>query len=72
MIVCICRRLSHRDIEREAQDGCASFEELQDRLGVATQCGSCEEQAQEVFARAGGCAGCPGERHCGAMPALAA
>jgi bacterioferritin-associated ferredoxin len=52
MIVCICRRISDRDIRREAHSGCANFEELQLELGVATCCGCCEETALEVFDRA--------------------
>jgi bacterioferritin-associated ferredoxin len=52
MIVCVCRRVSHRDIEREVRDGCASFEELQDELGVATACGACAECAHGTFERA--------------------
>ena len=39
MIVCVCHRVSDRDIEREVRHGCGSFEELQDELRVATACG---------------------------------
>ena len=39
MIVCVCHRVSDRDIEREVRHGCTSFEELQDELRVATACG---------------------------------
>jgi bacterioferritin-associated ferredoxin len=49
MIVCLCRRVSDRDIARAAHAGCASFEELQARLGVATACGACGDCAREVF-----------------------
>lgn len=49
MIVCLCHRVSDRDIAREARDGCGSFEELQDALRVATGCGSCLEHAQATF-----------------------
>jgi bacterioferritin-associated ferredoxin len=49
MIVCLCRRVSDRDIARAAQEGCASFEELQSRLGVATGCGACGPCARELF-----------------------
>ena len=47
MIVCICHRVSDRDIAHAARHGCASFDELQDELGVATACGDC---ARETFA----------------------
>ena len=49
MIVCICRRVSDRDIERKVRDGCCSFEELQDELDVATGCGACTEYARSTF-----------------------
>jgi bacterioferritin-associated ferredoxin len=51
MIICLCRRVSDRDIVGAARDGCASFEELQSRLGVATGCGACGECAREMFRR---------------------
>jgi len=49
MIICVCRRVSDRDIARAAP-GCASFEALQSVLGVATACGKCRDCAQETFA----------------------
>lgn len=49
MIVCVCNRISDRDIVRHAQQGCASFEDLQFELGVSTCCGSCEQCARGVF-----------------------
>jgi bacterioferritin-associated ferredoxin len=49
MIVCVCHRVSDRDIAREAHAGCTSFDQLQDDLRVGTGCGSCVECAQEVF-----------------------
>jgi len=49
MIVCVCHRVSDRDITREAHAGCPSFDHLQDELRVGTGCGACVECAQEVF-----------------------
>jgi bacterioferritin-associated ferredoxin len=49
MIVCVCNRISDRDIVRHAQQGCASFDDLQFELGVSTCCGSCEQCARTVF-----------------------
>jgi bacterioferritin-associated ferredoxin len=49
MIVCVCRRVSDRDIERLARSGCASFDELQMELGVATCCGQCAECARQTL-----------------------
>jgi bacterioferritin-associated ferredoxin len=49
MIVCICHRISDRDIVRATREGCASFDELQLELGVATSCGRCRDCACETF-----------------------
>ena len=57
MIVCVCRRVSDRDIHRAARDGVQSFDELQDELGVATACGGCADCARDTWARACGVAG---------------
>lgn len=56
MIICICHRVSDRDIARHARAG-MGFDEIQFELGVATQCGQCEGCAREVVAQCGG--GCP-------------
>lgn len=60
MIVCVCHRVSDRDIAHEARAGCWSFEQLQDELRVGTGCGSCLECAQQTFdaARFAPAAGC--------------
>lgn len=50
MIVCVCRRVSDREIARHARAG-MSFEDIQFELGVATQCGQCEGCAREVVAQ---------------------
>ncbi|MBV8620595.1 MAG: (2Fe-2S)-binding protein [Curvibacter sp.] len=50
MIVCVCRRVSDREIARHARAG-MSFDEIQFELGVATQCGRCEGCARDVVAQ---------------------
>ena len=55
MIVCVCHRVSDRDIEREVRHGCASFDELQDELRVGTACGSCLDCAHDTFDVARAC-----------------
>jgi bacterioferritin-associated ferredoxin len=50
MIVCVCRRISDREIARHARAG-MSFDEVQFELGVATQCGQCEGCARDVVAQ---------------------
>lgn len=49
MIVCICHRVSDRDIARAARQGCANFDELQQALSVATACGRCLDCARDTF-----------------------
>ncbi len=53
MIICICRRISDRDIARHARAG-MGFDEIQFELGVATQCGQCEGCARDVVAQCNG------------------
>lgn len=49
MIVCVCRRVSDRDIVHAAHRGCGSLEDLQMELGVATCCGRCADCAASVL-----------------------
>lgn len=49
MIVCICHRVSDKDIARAARQGCGSFDELQLETSVATACGKCHDCAHETF-----------------------
>lgn len=49
MIVCVCRRVSDRDIEREVRGGCRSFDALQSELQVGTACGACTDCARKTF-----------------------
>lgn len=50
MIVCVCRRVSDREIARHVRAG-MTFDEVQFELGVATQCGRCEGCARDVVAQ---------------------
>ena len=52
MIVCVCQRVSDRDIQRHAQAGCSSFDDLQFETGVSTCCGRCHDCAKAEFHRA--------------------
>ena len=54
MIVCVCHRVSDREIARHARAG-MDFEDIQFELGVATQCGQCEGCAREVVAQCNAC-----------------
>ena len=50
MIVCVCHRVSDRDIARHVRAG-LDFNDIQFELGVATQCGQCESCARDVVAQ---------------------
>ena len=52
MIVCVCHRVSDREIKRQVRQGCTSFEALQFETGVSTCCGCCESCARDVFQEA--------------------
>ena len=56
MIVCVCRRVSDREIARHARAG-MGFDDIQFELGVATQCGQCESCARDIVAQCS--ASCP-------------
>lgn len=57
MIICLCHRISDRDIERAAREGMPDFEALQDETAIARNCGCCLECAQEIFDAARCCSG---------------
>jgi bacterioferritin-associated ferredoxin len=72
VIVCLCHRVSDRDIAREA-GSCRSFDELQERLRVGTACGACVDCAQDCFRHADGApaAGLAPRRTIALVPAFA-
>lgn len=49
MIICLCHRVSDRDIARAAREGCRSFEALQNATRVGTACGNCLCCARVTF-----------------------
>jgi bacterioferritin-associated ferredoxin len=49
MIICVCHRVSDRDIAHAARQGCASFDDLQIDHGVGTTCGKCHDCARHTF-----------------------
>lgn len=64
MIVCLCHRVSDRDIRHAVDAGIRNFELLQDETRVASACGCCHDCAREVFdAAVGSKQGCPGLCH---------
>jgi bacterioferritin-associated ferredoxin len=49
MIVCVCNRVSDRDIDRAVREGTHAFDLLLDDTRVASCCGRCHDCAREVF-----------------------
>ncbi len=66
MIVCLCHRISDRDIRRAVEGGIRDFETLQDETCIARNCGCCLSSAHEGFDAA--CASTPARRAGGAIP----
>lgn len=49
MYVCICNAITDSQIREAAEDGVDNLWQLQAKLGVATNCGSCKEHASEIL-----------------------
>lgn len=49
MIVCICRRISDRDIRRAAGEPFGSFEAWRESTGLGACCGNCLDCARETW-----------------------
>jgi bacterioferritin-associated ferredoxin len=52
MIVCLCHRISDRDIREAVRCGTRDFDTLQDDTSIARNCGCCEDCAMETFEEA--------------------
>ena len=62
MIVCLCNRVSDRDIRQAVQvHGVRDFEVLLDRTRAASCCGCCRDCAREVFDEAVQAAAAPAQ-----------
>lgn len=53
MYVCICNGITDTQIRAAAADGVTSLEQLEEKLGVGNQCGSCAEHALSLIAPLG-------------------
>ncbi len=49
MYVCVCNAVTESQIRQAVVEGVTSLATLKTRLGVATNCGSCEEQAAQAI-----------------------
>jgi bacterioferritin-associated ferredoxin len=52
MYICVCNRVTDRDIRAAVAAGHRGFHEIQDVLGVATCCGRCADCARGEIAAA--------------------
>ena len=50
MYVCICNAVTESQIREAADAGVTNLWDLQAKLGVATNCGSCKDAAAAMFA----------------------
>lgn len=51
MYVCVCHAVTERDIRSAVAHGASSIENLQHRLGLATNCSACLEDAQDCLSK---------------------
>jgi bacterioferritin-associated ferredoxin len=51
MIICICHRVSERDIDKAVSEGASSLRQLKERLQVGTGCGACVEHVCDCLNR---------------------
>ncbi len=49
MYVCVCNGVTDKEIRKAVARGAGTLQELHDRLGVASQCGSCAEHAMSLI-----------------------
>lgn len=48
-LVCTCMEVMYSQIVDAIEQGCNTFEELSDMLGVGTGCSSCVEEVYEIL-----------------------
>ncbi|HEX7150044.1 MAG TPA: (2Fe-2S)-binding protein [Thermoanaerobaculia bacterium] len=72
MIVCLCRGVSDREINRRIDEGATTLRDLQ-RCGIGDQCGSCNSTLRNMLMRAAEARAAAPACVCGeAAPAVAA
>lgn len=49
MYVCICHKVTDRDIESAVRSGCCNLRSVQKLTALGTQCGSCCELAKDII-----------------------
>ena len=48
MYVCLCRGVTYNHIRDAIYEGCCSYRDVRESLGVGTQCGKCACMAKQV------------------------
>lgn len=49
MYVCLCKRVTHKDIQAAMAEGADDMSALQKRTGVATGCGGCRDFTKDLL-----------------------
>lgn len=49
MIICICHRVSERDIDHAVREGASSLRQLNECLRAGTGCGACVEHVRDYL-----------------------
>ena len=49
MIVCVCNRITEKEVRDAAREGASTPEQAYARAGCEVQCGCCLDYAQEVI-----------------------
>ena len=52
MYVCLCKRVTDRQIRSAVYDGARSLRDVRGNLGVSGQCGRCSAVARQVISEA--------------------
>ncbi|WP_426416510.1 bacterioferritin-associated ferredoxin [Aestuariirhabdus sp. LZHN29] len=53
MYVCLCKGITHSQIQQSIDTGADSLRDLRETLGVGTQCGKCARTARDLLRQAG-------------------
>ena len=49
MIVCVCKAIGHKQIEKELENGDCSLEKICEKTGAGSGCGICQEKIESLI-----------------------
>ena len=49
MYVCVCNKVTDKQIEQAVKNGAVDLADVMEQLDVATNCGSCADHAEQVI-----------------------